>query len=72
MELEPVTIGTELLLVPLDTNGAEIGRALAAQGIRVARRTSVPDRADDIREAVGPHSPPHRRGADHRRPRPDQ
>ncbi|HET9293982.1 MAG TPA: competence/damage-inducible protein A [Gemmatimonadales bacterium] len=53
MELELVTIGTELLLgFTLDTNGAEIGRALAAQGIRLARRTSVPDRADDIREAV--------------------
>ena len=54
MELELVTIGTELLLgFTLDTNGAEIGRALAAQGIRLARRTSVPDRADDIRDAVG-------------------
>jgi nicotinamide-nucleotide amidase len=54
MELELVTIGTELLLgFTLDTNGAEIGRALAAQGIRLARRTSVPDRADDIRESVG-------------------
>jgi nicotinamide-nucleotide amidase len=54
MELELVTIGTELLLgFTLDTNGAEIGRALAAQGIRLARRTSVPDRSDDIRDAVG-------------------
>jgi nicotinamide-nucleotide amidase len=53
MELELVTIGTELLLgFTLDTNSAEIGRALAAQGIRLTRRTSVPDRADDIREAV--------------------
>jgi competence/damage-inducible protein CinA-like protein len=53
MELELVTIGTELLLgFTLDTNGAEIGRALAAQGIRLVRRTSVPDRVDDIREAV--------------------
>jgi competence/damage-inducible protein CinA-like protein len=54
MDLELVTIGTELLLgFTLDTNSAEIGRALAAQGIRLPRRTSVSDRADDIREAVG-------------------
>jgi nicotinamide-nucleotide amidase len=53
MNLEIVTIGTELLLgFTVDTNGAEIGRQLAAVGIRVVRRTSVADRPDEIREAV--------------------
>lgn len=53
MNIELVTIGTELLLgLTLDTNGAEISRALAAQGIRVTRRTSVADRADEIRDVV--------------------
>lgn len=53
MNLELLTIGTELLLgLTLDTNGAEIARALAAQGVRVTRRTSVADRAEEIRAAV--------------------
>jgi nicotinamide-nucleotide amidase len=53
MEIELVTIGTELLLgLTVDTNGAEIARALAARGIRVSRRTSVADRPDEIRAAV--------------------
>ena len=53
MKIELVTIGTELLLgMTVDTNGAEIARALAAQGMRVTRRTSVADRAEPIREAV--------------------
>jgi len=53
MNLEIVTIGTELLLgFTVDTNGAEIGRQLAAVGIRVVRRTSVADRPDEIRDAV--------------------
>lgn len=53
MQLEIVTIGTELLLgFTIDTNGAELGRQLAALGIRVVRRTSVADRPDEIREAV--------------------
>ena len=53
MNLEIVTIGTELLLgFTVDTNGAEIGRQLAAVGIRVVRRTSVADRPDEIGEAV--------------------
>ncbi len=53
MNLEVVTIGTELLLgFTLDTNGAGIGRALAALGIRVVRRTSVADRPVEIRDAV--------------------
>jgi len=53
MNIELVTIGTELLLgMTVDTNGAEISRALAAQGIRVTRRTSVADRSDEIRDVV--------------------
>jgi nicotinamide-nucleotide amidase len=53
MNIELVTIGTELLLgMTVDTNGAEISRALAAQGVRVTRRTSVADRGDEIREVV--------------------
>jgi nicotinamide-nucleotide amidase len=51
--LEVVTIGTELLLGhTLDSNAAHIARTLSDAGIRVARRTSVPDRADAIRDAV--------------------
>lgn len=53
MNIELVTIGTELLLgLTVDTNGAEISRALAAQGLRVTRRTSVADRSDEIRDVV--------------------
>jgi nicotinamide-nucleotide amidase len=53
MDIELVTIGTELLLgLTLDTNGAEIARTLAEHGVRVSRRTSVADRANDIHLAV--------------------
>ncbi len=53
MDLELLTIGTELLLgFTIDTNGAEIARALAAIGVRVARRTSVGDTPDAIRAGV--------------------
>jgi nicotinamide-nucleotide amidase len=53
MNIELVTIGTELLLgMTIDTNGAEIAAGLAAQGVRVMRRTSVPDSGDAIRDAV--------------------
>ncbi|MBA3260757.1 MAG: competence/damage-inducible protein A [Gemmatimonadales bacterium] len=53
LDLELVTIGTELLLgYTVDTNGAEIARVLSAQGVRVVRRTAVADRPDDIRQAV--------------------
>lgn len=53
MDIELVTIGTELLLgFTIDTNGAEIARSLAAHGVRVVRRTSIADRAEDIRDAV--------------------
>ncbi len=53
MKLEVVTIGTELLLGQiLDTNAAELGRALAAAGVEVVRHTSVADRPEAIRAAV--------------------
>ena len=53
MNIELVTIGTELLLgMTVDTNGAEISRSLAAHGVRVTRRTSVADRGDEIRDVV--------------------
>jgi nicotinamide-nucleotide amidase len=53
VDIELVTIGTELLLgLTVDTNGAEIARTLAAQGVRVTRRVSVADRANEIRDAV--------------------
>ena len=54
MRLEVVTIGTELLLgYTVDSNGAELGHTLAAAGVEVVRRTSVPDRAEAIEAAVG-------------------
>ncbi len=53
MRIELLTIGTELLLgFTLDTNSAELGRALAATGITVVRRTSVTDDPIAIREAA--------------------
>lgn len=53
MNLELVTIGTELLLgFTVDTNGAEIARSLATVGVQVVRRTSVSDSPDAIRDAV--------------------
>jgi len=53
MKIEVVTIGTELLLGQIvDSDGAEIGRALAAAGVQVVRRSSVPDEADAIRDAA--------------------
>jgi nicotinamide-nucleotide amidase len=54
MDLEVVTIGTELLLGhTVDTNAAHLARALAAVGARVTRKTSVPDTPAAIRDAVG-------------------
>ena len=54
MELELVTIGTELLLgFTIDTNSAFLGQALAAAGARITRRTSVPDDAAEVGQAVG-------------------
>jgi nicotinamide-nucleotide amidase len=53
MNIELVTIGTELLLgMTIDTNGAEIAAGLSAHGMRVTRRTSVADSGDQIRDAV--------------------
>ena len=53
MNVEVVTIGTELLLgYTMDTNGADLGRGLAAAGAEVVRRTAVPDRPDAVRAAV--------------------
>lgn len=53
MNIELVTIGTELLLgMTVDTNGAEIARELAGRGVRVTRRTSVADRSEEIHAAV--------------------
>jgi len=53
VKLEVVTIGTELLLGQiLDTNAAELGRALAAAGVEVVRHVSVSDRPETIRAAV--------------------
>jgi nicotinamide-nucleotide amidase len=53
MNIELITIGTELLLgMTVDTNGAEIARTLAAHGVRVTRRTSVADRSEEIRATV--------------------
>lgn len=53
MNIELVTIGTELLLgFTVDTNGAEIARSLADNGVQVVRRVSVADDPDAIRAAV--------------------
>jgi len=53
VKLEVVTIGTELLLGhTVDSNAAELGRALAAAGAEITRRTTVADRPDPIRAAV--------------------
>ena len=54
MDLELVTIGTELLLgFTVDTNSAFLGQALAAAGTRIVRRTSVGDDRTAIQDAVG-------------------
>ncbi len=53
MNFELVTIGTELLLGhTVDTNGAELGRALAEAGARLVRRTTVGDDPEAIATAV--------------------
>src|ERR1044071_9839444 len=53
MELELVTIGTELLLgFTVDTNSAFLGQALAAIGVRITRRTSVADEPAAVAAAV--------------------
>lgn len=58
MPLELLTIGTELLLgFTVDTNAAEIGRALSAAGVQVTRKASVGDSGPAIvagvQEALG-------------------
>ena len=53
MNLEVLTIGTELLLgLTVDTNAADLGRALAAAGAEITRRTTVADRPEAIRAGV--------------------
>ncbi|HEX4575136.1 MAG TPA: competence/damage-inducible protein A [Gemmatimonadales bacterium] len=53
MKLEVLTIGTELLLgYTVDTNAAELGRALAAAGVEITRHTTVADRPEAVRGAV--------------------
>ncbi len=53
MDLDVVAIGTELLLgFTVDTNARTLGQELAAIGVRVARRTTVPDDPEAIRDAV--------------------
>ncbi len=53
MKVEVVTIGSELLLGQIvDTNAAELARALAGAGAEVVRHLSVADRPEAIRAAV--------------------
>jgi nicotinamide-nucleotide amidase len=53
VDAEILTVGTELLLgLTVDTNAADLGRALAEIGVRVGRRTSVGDDPEHIRDAV--------------------
>jgi len=53
MNVEVVTIGDELLLgFTIDTNGAHLGRELAAIGVQIVRRTTVGDGAAEIAAAV--------------------
>lgn len=53
MDIEIVTIGSELLLgFTIDTNAAHLARELAALGISISRRTTVPDDAASIASAV--------------------
>ena len=53
MDLEVVTVGTELLLgFTLNSNAADIGKCLAPFGFRIVRSTSVGDDEDSIREVV--------------------
>ncbi len=53
MKLEVLTIGTELLLgYTVDTNAADLGRALAAAGAEITRRTTLADRPEAIRAGV--------------------
>src|SRR2546429_473946 len=58
VKLEVVTIGTELLLGhTVDTNAAELGRALAAAGAEITRHTTVADPPYTLPAAVDPAPP---------------
>src|SRR5207253_6061754 len=53
VNVEVLTIGTELLLgYTVDTNAAELGRALAAAGAEITRRTTVAARPEAIRAGL--------------------
>lgn len=53
MQIELVTVGTELLLgFTVDTNSAWMGKALAAIGVQVVHRTTIADTPEGIRAAV--------------------
>lgn len=53
MDIEILTIGTELLLgFTVDTNSAFAGKALAPVGVKVVRRTAVADTPEAIQAAV--------------------
>jgi nicotinamide-nucleotide amidase len=53
MDVELVSIGAELLLgYTIDTNAAHFAREAAAVGVRVVRRATVDDGADEIAGAV--------------------
>ena len=53
MDLEILTIGTELLLgFTIDSNSAEIAQQLAPAGVRVTRRTAISDEAGAIRAGI--------------------
>lgn len=53
MNIELITIGSELLLgFTIDTNAAVLGQELAGAGVRIVRRTSIPDTPEAIRDAV--------------------
>jgi len=53
LDLELVTIGTELLLgLTVDSNTADLARILAPHGIRIVRRTTVSDTVSSIYDAV--------------------
>jgi nicotinamide-nucleotide amidase len=53
MDIELVTIGTELLLGHvIDTNATDLARTLVAAGARVVRKTAVPDDPAAIHQAL--------------------
>lgn len=50
---ELLSIGAELTVGDTrDTNAGELARSLTGQGVRVARLTALPDRLDDVTEAI--------------------